>query len=934
MHLSNVVRPVAVLVGMWGVSGMAIAEGTGGLVWDKGSETLEYGGRPLLELAAPDAPKAMPQAGLWMADEGRLQITSLPAADCGAVGPSPVETNGAYTVRGRVTIDGAGAVGLAVLADRSGQTCYAVLLDVGSKRVRTVRLPYPGADLTSEPYELVRGEPYLVEMRVEATANQVSIVATVDGAQVARYTAAENHAGGAHVGVIANFARAVVSDLEVLDATGGVLQRVTSLWSDGEAPHYGVLDVDYADGAFSLRGRLPEEGRGLGAVASFRHRVDNATEISLPHLCPDGGYVIGDHVFRSPAVVLANDKVALAVIADVDEVARLQREAGVRVWLDYDHRTQTITLCCGHYVLADQHVLFWPNEMDYAGQEVFARLHVFASDAPPDVADPYGMAARWMWDKWGHPAHARGGSQRASFETYMRHITRWAFTPEPEGWGDTVWQEFTVGERQCGAPAFIVDVAQHMSIPYEDRRWREQRSVWNQAWFSTQRCANGLFRLARQSDDAELERRARLMTQVALAAPQTNGLFPAVYSVGGGRYSLYTETPDWDSGYWTNSNRRPREASAKACHILDAAFTCRLLLEWYGLTGDREAVAYIRPFADRLVRLQLPSGAYPGWVEPSGDVCPVLAEGPETAMGATLLLELCEAGVFTDREPKYQASAVRALKYRADGPGAEGRGEDFETYFSCSSWGRDWIGQKIERNGIYKRNTFSPFWCAEAFLAAYRLLDDDRYLSIGRRCLDELSLYQQVWDPPFIPTLGHGGFGVMNGDGEWNDARQSLFAPLYLQYYRVTGEPEYFERGVAALRASFIMLYCPEHEAVAREYERRHPMFGPESYGFMMENVAHGGPGAEPIGPFTIFTWGNGAALESAAKIHDLVGDVYVDTARGRAFGVDGCTAEVVGDRVTIRDLVGTPSVTVVYSDGGRREVAVANGAATTPLRP
>jgi hypothetical protein len=40
----------------------------------------------------------------------------------------------------------------------------------------------------------------------------------------------------------------------------------------------------------------------------------------------------------------------------------------------------------------------------------------------------------------------------------------------------------------------------------------------------------------------------------------------------------------------------------------------------------------------------------------------------------------------------------------------------------------------------------------------------------------------------------------MNADGEWNDARQSLFAPLYLEYYAATGEREYFERGVAALR--------------------------------------------------------------------------------------------------------------------------------------
>jgi hypothetical protein len=76
-------------------------------------------------------------------------------------------------------------------------------------------------------------------------------------------------------------------------------------------------------------------------------------------------------------------------------------------------------------------------------------------------------------------------------------------------------------------------------------------------------------------------------------------------------------------------------------------------------------------------------------------------------------------------------------------------------------------------------------------------------------------------------------------------------------------------RGVSALRASFALLYCPENEAVARAYERRFPFFGPESYGFMMENQGHAGADALPLGTFTIFTWGNGSALAAAATVRD-----------------------------------------------------------------
>ena len=40
------------------------------------------------------------------------------------------------------------------------------------------------------------------------------------------------------------------------------------------------------------------------------------------------------------------------------------------------------------------------------------------------------------------------------------------------------------------------------------------------------------------------------------------------------------------------------------------------------------------------------------------------------------------------------------------------------------------------------------------------------WLAWGRRTLDELSMLQQTWQPPFIHIPALGGFGVMNCDGE------------------------------------------------------------------------------------------------------------------------------------------------------------------------
>src|SRR5690606_40467372 len=101
------------------------------------------------------------------------------------------------------------------------------------------------------------------------------------------------------------------------------------------------------------------------------------------------------------------------------------------------------------------------------------------------------------------------------------------------------------------------------------------------------------------------------------------------------------------------------------------------------------------------------------------------------------------------------------------------------------------------------QNNFSMFWTAEALLACYQNTKQLKYLDAGQRTLDELLMTQATWQPHFIPIKALGGFGVMNADGEWNDARQSLFAELIIQYGKELKQEEYIKRGLSALRASF-----------------------------------------------------------------------------------------------------------------------------------
>ena len=171
------------------------------------------------------------------------------------------------------------------------------------------------------------------------------------------------------------------------------------------------------------------------------------------------------------------------------------------------------------------------------------------------------------------------------------------------------------------------------------------------------------------------------------------------------------------------------------------------------------------------------------------------------------------------------------------------------------------------------------YWTAEALLNSYRSTKNMKYLNTGRRTLDEMLMTQATWQPPYIYVDAIGGFGVMNFDGEWNDARQSLFAELILAYGKQFNSKEYIQRGLSALRASFLMIYSPDNPKTKKQWELKWTFFGPEDYGFMMENYGHGGvtsPEGVGIGEFTIYDWGNGAAAEAYNRIVDHYGKKFI----------------------------------------------------------
>ena len=323
------------------------------------------------------------------------------------------------------------------------------------------------------------------------------------------------------------------------------------------------------------------------------------------------------------------------------------------------------------------------------------------------------------------------------------------------------------------------------------------------------------------------------------------------------------------------------------------AWTHYWMLAWADLLDERrpEILRRCRALGDFLVREQLSTGVIPSWFDPDtlrpGAV--YREENAETAGAALFLAELYER----TGDSSYLDAAQRAMGYIEKEIVPEQKWFDFETFFSCSRKPVDFYDAFTQQ---YPQNTLSIHQAAEASLSLYRITGEERYRQSGLRLIDYLSLYQQVWNPPWLSCNLFGGFGVQNTDGEWSDARQGYFAVTLARYSALTGEREYLERAVAALRAMFSLFESPDSPRTA-------------------ENYAHSA--INRLEGVTGLHWGTGRSVTSIHLIRREYGDAFVHVAGRWGVGIDGGTmTEVVSeeDRIdlALKDFLNTPRTVLV----------------------
>ncbi|MBK8979246.1 MAG: hypothetical protein IPM29_25395 [Planctomycetes bacterium] len=643
----------------------------------------------------------------------------------------------------------------------------------------------------------------------------------------------------------------------------------------------------------------------------------------VQHLSPVPGSIAAQQVWRSPAVIAAQGARQLAIVPDLDFVGRAP---GGPWFLDYDAPARRITLGMSDYAVP-AHVLFQkvPGMRVGPGAVTLAfRLHV--SDDGGRHGDPFGAVTKLLWDRYAEPLWQAGEPRGTALDRYALEGYGWL-----DRWPGRAWHEFHLNGQRVGGVQQILDLT--WSPNWRPAPFPLRWEIWNQAWFSSLRSGLGMYRWGQSLGQPDLIDRAKAIKSLALSAPQRDGLFPSVFVVDmqGRSRGAPPLAADWEQGGWTGSDRTPFERGIGRdwYHLVDCSTTAAWMLRWFReVEQDPALLAYVGRYVDGVLELQQADGFFPTWVDPiTLQPSALLDDSPATSLTAGLLLDWATLS-GDDRAPR---AALRALDAVLADPVPVGRWEDFETYWSDSDLGRlTNVGQRFARNGVFKQNTLCMFWTAEALLKAFRATRDARYLGAGRRVLDELSMWQQVWQPPFMPVPTLGGFGVMNADGEWNDARQSMFAELYLDYYLEFGEPELFQRGVTALRCAHTLHYGPSNPDLQPMWEQVYPFLGLADYGFANENHAHFGrsmPAGTGLVYFTIFDWGAGAAAEAASRILTRFGQVYVDRNRGHAFGIDAIDAQWTTGGIRLRSIahpdIGVRTVRVVFEDGSDQRVIV-----------
>ncbi|HVU22899.1 MAG TPA: hypothetical protein VHE13_02165 [Opitutus sp.] len=598
---------------------------------------------------------------------------------------------------------------------------------------------------------------------------------------------------------------------------------------------------------------------------------------------PSVGGFVPDAQYKSPVVLVQTGALAFGVVPDLAALDRTTlRRCSHALDLGIGDFAQ-LTVGFMPARMASHSVFAADPAREWTAEAAVENSYYLLVTATAEPAEAYREAVRFLWRTFGEPLQRVAATQQRGTATapdlygWIKH--NGSIGPQMEtdrnfpslalwnDWRKVVWDEQT---RENWLELPLPGGATGGGV--WTHRWGPGPAIYLSAWFNTLRTALGQAIYARRCGDGELLRMARETIEVALRAPGRDGAFKCVAV-----WDAPTKQVMWAAGDGSGDGTEPGFLG------YDMSWTGYWLLRWRA-SGLAEAegeriLARCRALAEFFVQRQAGDGMLPTRFAEDGSVQEELSRRvkAETGPVALFLLQL----YAQDPDPRWLQAGLAGLKFLDEQVVPLRQWYDFETFWSCSPRGPE----LDPRSRQWPANDLALGQAVAADLAAFRATNDRAWLERGERLLDYLLLFQQCWTNPVLknltgPAMLLGGFTTQNSDAEWSDARQSQCGNILLDYYRATGNAEYLERGVAALRAQFPV--SPS------------------------ENWAHSGYG--PKTGISSFHWGTGSGMAGIELEADFLRDGVIDVAAGVGVGVNGLNiarCEVAAD--TIRLAIDTP---------------------------
>jgi len=588
----------------------------------------------------------------------------------------------------------------------------------------------------------------------------------------------------------------------------------------------------------------------------------------VPNLKLDSTDIISQHVFRSPAIILTYHKASVSIVPDL-KLMESYNDAPYYLDLKFSEKEVIASFGLSDYRVRN-HVYYERSDSLFTLPEKMELGLYLISETDSSPLQILKRTNSLLWNMPGISCIDSLAPQVVPFSHYAE-----------EGYSMALSKYWVNGPVKGTGGISLSTFLDKTTGVYRGRDYKDD--LWFHSWFNNARTAYGLYLWGKATGNSLWTNKALAVMNLLLLSPAEKGFFKTIW------------VPE--KNVWITSGQG---GGPELYHVPDNAWTAIWLLRFNDeLIKLKGADKFLTDFASGLMKIQAEDGSFPERIS-SSDLSPdtVLAKGASGAMATWFLEEMILRKKLTPgAEDAAREAVLKSLSFLEKEILPAMKFQDYEVFFSCAP---NPPGRFDPYTWLFPHNTLSIQWCAEAFLKASLIFDRNYYLDRGEYCLNILSLYQQVWNPPFIGFYAFGGFGVQNTDAEWSDARQAQFAETYLDYFMSTGNHEYLERSIAACRASFALMAIPENRDICPD-NYQGTSFNGEFRGAMAENYGHSGYNRRS--GQSGFHWGTGSALTTAAIFKKRLGDIYIDESSHSSTGIDGLVVyeTVWGDTIKLK---------------------------------